>query len=164
MQHPSFCSPLCKALNGADLTNPIRKYRAVEPLLDQTRLRSEQVIERVRATASPALSPFLSCTPSSLPSPPTLTPRLQLQIFYFDQLDMLMLCERPSPVVSVYSPKSAACKHELRGHSAEVLAIESIDGAACIVTSGADLALCFWDVKVCKLQALATRPRSRGSL
>lgn len=54
--------------------------------------------------------------------------------------------QAPQPIVSIYSPKQAACLHELRGHRAEVLAVEYIAPAGCLVTSGADLALCWWDV------------------
>ena len=33
---------------------------------------------------------------------------------------MVFLCERPSPTVSIYSPRGSACVHELKGHKAEV--------------------------------------------
>ena len=41
------------------------------------------------------------------------------RIFFVPVLDLLLLCERPQPIVSVYSPKHAACLHQLRGHRAE---------------------------------------------
>ena len=74
---------------------PLPKYKWVEPIQDQTRLRSEQSLERV---------------------------------FYLPSLDCIVLCERPSPVASIYSTKASACLHELRGHKAEVLAVEHIPG------------------------------------
>ena len=67
------------------------------------------------------------------------------QICYLEPLDLVLLCERPRPVVSIYSPRRAACIHELKGHRAEVLAVEHIAAAGVVVTSGADLALCWWD-------------------
>ena len=91
---------------------PMPEFHAVPPLLDQSRLKSMQRIERV---------------------------------FYVAPLDLVLLCEAPQSVVSVYSPRQAACLHELRGHRAEVLAVEYVAPAGCLVTSGADLALCWWD-------------------
>ncbi|KAL1523030.1 hypothetical protein AB1Y20_017992 [Prymnesium parvum] len=113
MEWQELTSFLVEALNGADLSNPILKYREIEPILDQTRLRSEQSVEKV---------------------------------YYFEQLDRLLLCEGPSAGVLVYSPQASACKNDLKGHTREVLAAEIIEEIACVVTSGADLALCFWDV------------------
>ena len=46
------------------------------------------------------------------------------RVFYIADLDLLLLCERPTPVVSVYSPIAFACMHEIKGHKAEVLAVE----------------------------------------
>lgn len=91
---------------------PMPEFHAVPPLLDQSRLKSGQRIERV---------------------------------FYVAPLDLVLLCEAPQSVVSIYSPRQAACLHELRGHRAEVLAVEYVAVAGCLVTSGADLALCWWD-------------------
>ena len=87
-------------------------YKPIPTVQDETRLRSEQSIERV---------------------------------FYLPGLDLLLLCERPSAVVSVYSPLKSPCRHEIREHKAEVLAVEHVPECGCVVTSGADLALCFWD-------------------
>ena len=67
------------------------------------------------------------------------------RVFYVAPLDLVLLCEAPQPVVSVYSPRQAACLRELKGHRAEVLAVEYVAPAGCLVTSGADLALCWWD-------------------
>ena len=67
------------------------------------------------------------------------------RVFYVAPLDLVLLCEAPQSVVSVYSPRQAACLRELRGHRAEVLALEYVAPAGCLVTSGADLALCWWD-------------------
>ena len=71
-------------------------------LQDQSRLRSEQSIERV---------------------------------YYLAEPDLLVLCERPSPTVSVYSPKAHGCLKELKGHRAEVLAVEHISEASTCHTS-----------------------------
>ena len=77
------------AVQGGGPTNesPLLKYKPVDPIQDQTRLRSEQSIEKV---------------------------------VYLPELDMVFLCERPSPTVSIYSPRGSACVHELKGHKAEV--------------------------------------------
>ena len=91
---------------------PLTVYKPIPTVQDETRLRSEQSIERV---------------------------------FYLPGLDLLLLCERPSAVVSVYSPLKSPCRHEIREHKAEVLAVEHVPECGCVVTSGADLALCFWD-------------------
>ena len=83
------------------------------------------------------------------------------RVFYLEGLDLLVLCERPSPIVSLYSPKHAACLHELKGHKGEVLAVEHVSEVGCLVTSGADLALCFWDAAG---SAPSYRLRQRASL
>ena len=59
---------------------PGAEFHAVPPLLDQSRLKSMQRVERV---------------------------------FYVAPLDLVLLCEAPQSVVSVYSPRQAACLREL---------------------------------------------------
>ena len=87
------------------------------------------------------LTPF-----SPLPSRVSLSPP-HPQIFYLPQLELIALCERPAPIVAIYSTKSATCVHELHGHTAEVLAVAHLPALGCVVTSGADLALCWWEVR-----------------
>ena len=69
---------------------PLPKYKWVEPIQDQTRLRSEQSLERVFCAGLDCVS-----------------------------------CGRPSQSCPSTRPASA-CLHELRGHKAEVLAVEHI--------------------------------------
>lgn len=83
------------------------------------------------------------------------------RVFYLSELDLLVLCEKPSPVVSIYSPKAFGCLHELKGHKAEVLAVVHIPEISCVVTSGADLALCWWDASG---SSPSWRLRQRASL
>ena len=97
---------------GALKETPLPLFKQIDPVQDETRLRSEQSIERV---------------------------------YYLPGLDLLLMCERPAALVSVYSPKASPCLHELSGHRSEVLAIEHVPECGVVVTSGADLALCFWD-------------------
>ena len=84
------------------------------------------------------------------------------KVYYVSALDVLVLCESPAPLVSIYRPKTVDCLHELKGHKAEVLALEHIEEAGCLVTSGADLALCWWDVA--STTAPSWRLRQRASL
>ena len=112
MEWAELTSFIVESQHAGALRDGAVPHRQVEPIQDQTRLRSEQTVER---------------------------------LFYLDALDALLLCERPAPTVSVYSPKASACVHELKGHSAEVLAVEHVPEAGVVVTSGADLTLCFWD-------------------
>ena len=114
MEWAELTSFIVEAEHGGVLSEtPLAKYKPITPVQDQTRVRSEQSIER---------------------------------IFYLPGLDRLLLCERPAPLVAVYSPTTAACIHELHGHRAEVLAVEHIPELACVVTAGADLSMIFWDV------------------
>eukprot|EP00966_Prymnesium_polylepis_P271504 6272890-Prymnesium_polylepis.1 len=43
MEWEELTSFIVEALNGGDLTITLPKYRPIEPVQDQTRLRSEQV-------------------------------------------------------------------------------------------------------------------------
>ena len=53
MEWEELTSFIVEALNGGDLTITLPKYRAIEPVQDQTRLRSEQSIERASLRLDP---------------------------------------------------------------------------------------------------------------
>eukprot|EP00965_Chrysotila_dentata_P025392 843711-Pleurochrysis_carterae.AAC.3 len=84
------------------------------------------------------------------------------KLLYIAPLDLLLLAETPDNVVSVYHASSREWSHQLRGHTAEVLAMTYVPEAGAAVTAGADRALCWWDATATALTA-AWRLRERAT-
>jgi hypothetical protein len=74
------------------------------------------------------------------------------QVFYFSDLDRLVVCERGQRSFKLYHPKSLTLDREVFGHRGCVMGAALVTGRHYMATCSNDLTICFWDAKHYKLR------------